>query len=409
MNASTLPSSAPQASRRVLLGISGGIAAYKACELVRLLVKAGHQVQVAMSDAATHFVGPITLQALSGREVALDSWHPLRSSGMDHIDLVREADAFVIAPASADLLARAATGMGDDLLATLLLARDAVPTLLAPAMNRAMWAHPAVQRNVAQLLRDGLRMAGPGSGEQACGEVGDGRMLEPEQLMWEIEALWRPPALRGRRVLLTAGPTFEPWDEVRGLTNRSSGKMGWALARAAWEAGAEVVLVAGPTAWMPPYGVRTLEVETALQMRDAVQAELARAPFDVFIAAAAVADWRPEAVPGKIKKQADGAPPMPRLHTNPDILAEVASRADAPYCVGFAAEAHELLANAQAKRSRKGVPLLVGNLGPQTFGRDDSSSVLIDAEGARELPRMDKLELARRLVAEIATRLPARA
>ena len=403
------PRSPGQAQRRVLLGISGGIAAYKACELVRLLVKAGHQVQVAMSEAATRFVGPITLQALSGREVALDSWHPLRASGMDHIDLVREADAFVIAPASADLLARAAAGMADDLLATLLLARDQVPTLLAPAMNRAMWAHPAVQRNAAQLRRDGLRLAGPGSGAQACGEVGDGRMLEPEQLMWEIEALWQPRLLRGRRVLLTAGPTFEPWDEVRGLTNRSSGKMGWALARAAWEAGAEVVLVAGPTALAPPYGVRTLVVETAVQMREAVQAELAGAPFDVFIAAAAVADWRPEAQPGKIKKQPDGAAALPSLRLNPDILAEVAARADAPFCVGFAAEAEQLVAHAQAKRERKGVPLLVGNLGPQTFGREDSACVLIDAQGVRELPRMDKLDLARRLAAEIASRLPARA
>jgi phosphopantothenoylcysteine decarboxylase/phosphopantothenate--cysteine ligase len=234
-------------------------------------------------------------------------------------------------------------------------------------------------------------------------------MLEPEQLMCEIEALWQPPLLRGRRVLLTAGPTFEPWDEVRGLTNRSSGKMGWALARAAWEAGAEVVLVAGPTALAPPHGVRTVPVETALQMRDAVRAELAAGGVDVFVAAAAVADWRPEAQPGKIKKQPDGAPPLPRLLLNPDILAEVAARADAPFCVGFAAEAEQLVAHAQAKRERKGVPLLVGNLGPQTFGSDHSSCVLVDAEGVRELPSMDKLDLARRLVAEIAPRLPARA
>ena len=398
-----------ESSRRVLLGISGGIAAYKACELTRLLVKAGHQVQVVMTDAATRFVGPVTLQALSGREVALDNWHALRASGMDHIDLVREADAFVVAPASADLMARAACGMGDDLLSTLLLARDAVPTLVAPAMNRAMWAHPAVQRNAEQLRRDGVRVAGPGSGEQACGEVGDGRMLEPVQLLWEIEALWRAPVLRGRRVLITAGPTFEPWDAVRGLSNRSSGKMGWALARAAWEAGAEVVLVAGPTALPAPHGARTVAVETAVQMQQAVFAELDAQRCDVFIAAAAVADWRPRhAAQGKLKKQPGAAPPSPELELNPDILAEVAARPDAPYCVGFAAEAQDLLANAQAKRERKGVPLLVGNLGPQTFGRDDNACVLIDASGARELPRMDKLELARELVREIASRVGAR-
>ena len=401
---------ASTSSRRVLLGISGGIAAYKACELTRLLVKAGHQVQVAMTDAATRFVGPLTLQALSGRPVALDSWHPLRASGMDHIDLVREADAFVVAPASADLLARAACGRGDDLLATLLLARDAVPTLLAPAMNRAMWANAAVQRNAEQLRRDGVRLAGPASGEQACGEVGDGRMLEPEQLLWEIEALWRPRLLQGRRVVLTAGPTFEPWDAVRGLTNRSSGKMGWALARAAWEAGAQVVLVAGPTALEPPHGVRTVLVETAQQMRDAVLAELEFAATDLFIAAAAVADWRPQqATEGKLKKTPDGEPPVPRLLLNPDILAEVAALPHGPYCVGFAAEAGQLLANAQAKRERKGVELLVANLGPQTFGRDDNACLLIDSGAVREFARMPKLELARRLIEEFAARLAARA
>ncbi len=401
------PSPAP--SRRVLLGISGGIAAYKACELTRLLVKAGHRVQVVMTEAATRFVGPVTLQALSGREVALDVWRPLRASGMDHIDLVREADALVVAPASADLLARAACGMGDDLLSTLLLARDAVPTLMAPAMNRAMWANPAVQRNVERLRADGVRLAGPGSGEQACGEVGDGRMLEPEQLLWEIEALWQPRLLAGRRVLLTAGPTFEPWDAVRGLTNRSSGKMGWALARAAWEAGADVTLVAGPCALAPPHGVRTLAVETARQMHAAVLRELERTPIDVFIGAAAVADWRPRDVAeGKLKKQPGAAPPQPELELNPDILAEVAARADAPYCVGFAAEADHLAHNVQAKRLRKGVPLLVGNLGAQTFGRDDNACLLVDADGVRELPRMHKLELARQLVREISSRLAAR-
>ncbi|SCC95287.1 fused 4'-phosphopantothenoylcysteine decarboxylase; phosphopantothenoylcysteine synthetase, FMN-binding [Thiomonas sp. X19] len=393
-------------SRHILLGVSGGVAAYKACELVRGLTKAGHQVQVVMTTAATHFVGPATFQALSGRLVATDQWQPLAASGMDHIDLVRAADALVVAPASADCLGKAANGLGDDLLSTLVLARGAVPTVFAPAMNREMWANAAVQRNVQRLREDGVRIAGPASGEQACGEVGEGRMIEPEHIVLELEALFQPKALAGRRVLITAGPTFEPWDAVRGLTNRSSGKMGWALARAAWEQGAEVTLVAGPTALPPPYGVRLLPVETALQMRAAVLAALPG--VDVFIAAAAVADWRPsQAHAGKLKKQPDQPPPVLQLDTNPDILAEIAARPDAPYCVGFAAEADDLLANAQAKRQRKGVPLLVGNLGPQTFGRDDNACVLIDAHGTTELPRASKLELGRRIVSETALRLPS--
>ncbi len=395
--------------RRILLGVGGGIAAYKACELTRLLVKAGDAVQVVMTDAASRFVAPLTFQALSGREVALDLWRPHASGGMDHIDLVRAADAFVVAPATADLLARAAQGRGDDLLTNLLLARDALPTLLAPAMNRAMWANPAVQRNVALLRGDGVRIAGPGSGEQACGEVGDGRLLEPEQLLAEIDALLAPKSLLGRRVLLTAGPTLEPWDEVRYLGNRSSGKMGWALARAAWERGAEVVVVAGPTALAPPHGVRVVAVETARQMRDAVLVELQRAPVDLFVAAAAVADWRPaQTVAGKLKKRSGEAPPELALEVNPDILAEVAARADAPYCVGFAAEADDLHAQAQAKRVRKGVPLLVGNVGAQAFGRDDNACVLVDADGVRELPRAPKLELARQILDVAAARLPDR-
>ncbi|OIR02705.1 coenzyme A biosynthesis bifunctional protein CoaBC [mine drainage metagenome] len=389
----------------ILLGVSGGVAAYKACELTRQLVKAGHTVQVVMTEAATRFIAPMSFQALSGRAVAVDPWQPLVANGMDHIDLVRAAQALIIAPASADFIGKAALGLGGDLLSTLMLARGDVPTLLAPAMNREMWANPAVQRNVERLRADGVRIAGPASGEQACGEVGEGRMIEPEHIALEIDALFQPKDLAGRKVLITAGPTFEPWDAVRGLTNRSSGKMGWALARAAWERGAEVQLVAGPTALGEPYGVRLVGVETALQMREAVQAALPS--VDVFIAAAAVADWRPAATqPGKLKKQSGEPPPVLRLDTNPDILAEVAARADAPYCVGFAAETDNLAANAQAKRLRKGVPMLVGNLGPQTFGRDDNACVLIDANGMTELPRMDKLALARRILHEIAARLP---
>ena len=391
----------------VLLGISGGIAAYKACELTRLLTKSGHSVQVVMTDAATHFVGPLTLQALSGRPVALDSWDPLQPGGMDHIDLVRAADAFVVAPASADFMAKAALGLGGDLLSTLMLARDAVPTLLAPAMNRAMWANPAVQRNASRLRADGVRLAGPAAGEQACGEIGEGRMLEPEQLLCEIEALWQPGDLVGRRVLITAGPTHEPWDAVRFLGNRSSGKMGWALARAAWERGAEVVLVAGPTALHHPHGVRVVAVQTAVQMRDAVLAELAGC--DLFVAAAAVADWAPaHATQDKLKKQDGAEPPTLQLQTNPDILAEIASRADAPFCVGFAAEAQDLLAHARAKRVRKGVPLLVANVGSETFGRDDNACWLVDANGERQLERMPKLALARIILDTVAPQLPHR-
>ncbi|OZB49879.1 MAG: phosphopantothenate synthase [Thiomonas sp. 14-66-4] len=391
--------------RHILLGVTGGVAAYKACELTRQLVKAGHTVQVVMTEAATRFVAPMSFQALSGRAVAVDPWQPLVANGMDHIDLVRAAHALVIAPASADFIGKAALGLGGDLLSTLMLARGDVPILLAPAMNREMWANPAVQRNVARLRADGVRIAGPARGEQACGEVGEGRMIEPEDIAIEIDALFQPKDLAGRKVLITAGPTFEPWDAVRGLTNRSSGKMGWALARAAWERGAEVQLVAGPTALDEPYGVRWVGVETARQMREAVQAALPG--VDVFIAAAAVADWRPAAAqPGKLKKQSGEPPPVLYLDTNPDILAEVAARADAPYCVGFAAETDNLAANAQAKRLRKGVPMLIGNIGPQAFGRDDNACVLIDANGMAELPRMDKLALARRILHEIAARLP---
>jgi phosphopantothenoylcysteine decarboxylase/phosphopantothenate--cysteine ligase len=394
-------------TRRILLGVSGGIAAYKACELTRLLVKAGHQVQVVMTAGAAHFVAPLSFQALSGRPVADDLWQGLAPNGMDHIDLVRAADAFVVAPASADCLAKAAQGLADDLLSTLMLARGAVPTLLAPAMNREMWDNAAVRRNVELLRRDGVRIGGPASGEQACGEVGAGRMLEPAALLCEIDALFQPRSLQGRQVLITAGPTFEPWDAVRGLTNRSSGKMGWALARAAWERGATVTLVAGPTALEPPHGVRCVAVESALQMRDAVQAALRADGADIFIAAAAVADWRPaETSTGKLKKRPGEEPAPLQLQTNPDILAEVAARPDAPYCVGFAAEADDLLAHAQAKRLRKNVPLLVGNLGTQTFGRDDNACVLIDAAGSRELPRLPKLEVARLILDEVALRAP---
>ncbi|SDV49380.1 bifunctional phosphopantothenoylcysteine decarboxylase/phosphopantothenate--cysteine ligase CoaBC [Chitinasiproducens palmae] len=393
------------AGRRIVVGLTGGIACYKAAELTRELVRRGAEVHVAMTEGATHFITPLTMQALSGRPVHLDQWRQ-DGNGMAHIDLSRGADAIVIAPASADFMAKLACGIADDLLLTLCLARNC-KLLVAPAMNREMWAKPATTRNVAQLRDDGVEICGPGSGAQACGEVGDGRMLEAGQIADALCAALRPKLLAGRHVVLTAGPTFEPLDPVRGLTNRSSGKMGFALARAAADAGASVDLVAGPVALPTPWGVRRHDIETASEMRAAVLSLVPHA--DVFIGVAAVCDWRAaEIATDKIKKSVDAAPPRLALAENPDILAEVAARPDAPYCVGFAAESSDLLKLAAAKRVRKGVPLLVGNLGQQTFGRDDNEVVLFDADGPRALPRTGKAVLAHALIAEIARRLPRR-
>ena len=390
------------ANRKIVLGVTGGVAAYKAAELVRALQREGADVQVVMTEAATRFVGPVTFQALSGHPVHLDQWDARIDNNMAHIELSRGIDAILVAPATADIMAKLAHGLADDLLSTLCLAREA-PLLVAPAMNRQMWEHPATRRNVAQLAADGVAVLGPDAGGQACGEVGMGRMLEPGQLVDELVAFFQPKRLAGRRVLLTAGPTFEPIDPVRGITNLSSGKMGYALARACREAGAEVTLVSGPTALACPQGVTRLDVQTARQMHAAVMRHAGRA--DVFIAVAAVADWRvAEPSATKLKKDASGAPSLAFVE-NPDILAEVARLPDAPYCVGFAAESDALEANAAAKRRRKGVPLLVGNLGPSTFGRDDNELVVVDEAGVRRLPRGDKLALARLLVGEIAARL----
>ena len=391
--------------KHIVLGLTGGIACYKSAELVRLLTKAGATVQVAMTEAATHFITPVTMQALSGRPVFRSQWDDRVGNNMAHIDLSREADAIVIAPASTDFMARLANGLCDDLLSTLCIARDC-PLLVAPAMNRQMWAAPATQRNVAQLRADGVTVLGPGSGDQACGEVGDGRMLEPEELLEDIVAFFQPKVLAERRVLITAGPTFEAIDPVRGITNRSSGKMGFAIARAAREAGAEVHLVAGPTALPTPRGVARSDVQSARQMHDAVLAGLHGS--DVFIAVAAVADWRPAQVAAqKLKKANDTDTPTLEFVQNPDILAAVAARPDAPYCVGFAAESENLETYGEQKRQRKRVPLLVGNIGHHTFGLDDNEIVLFDAQGMTRLPRADKLTLARLLVAAIAQRLPA--
>jgi phosphopantothenoylcysteine decarboxylase/phosphopantothenate--cysteine ligase len=395
------------AGRHIVLGLSGGIACYKAADFTRELVKAGATVQVVMTEAAEEFITPVTLQALSNRRVYTSQWDAREPNNMAHINLTREADAIVIAPASADLIAKLVQGRADDLLSLMCLARpiERCPLLVAPAMNREMWAHPATQRNLAQLRADGTAILGPGSGDQACGEIGDGRMLEPAELLADLVAYFQPKLLAGRRVLITAGPTFEPIDPVRGITNHSSGKMGFAIARAAADSGAAVTLVAGPVHLPTPRGVARIDVMTAQQMFDATLS--AGAAHDVFVAPAAVADWRPARVNDhKIKKQAgEKGPPSFELAENPDILATVAALPKPPYCVGFAAESHDLLAHAREKRVRKGIPLIVANLGPATFGQDDNALTLVDANGERELPRADKLTLARQLVAEIARRV----
>ncbi len=394
------------AGKNIVLGLSGGIACYKAAELARGLVKAGAQVQVAMTDAACHFITPVTMQALSGKPVYTDQWDPRVANNMAHIDLTRKADAVVIAPCSADFMRKLAHGAADDLLSTLCLARPAsLPLLIAPAMNVEMWENPATQRNAAQLRADGITLLGPVAGEQACGETGLGRMMEPEALLDALEAFFHPQLLQGRKVLITAGPTFEPIDPVRGITNLSSGKMGYAIARAARAAGAEVTLVSGPTALPAPAGVRMLPVTTARDMHDAVMANIDGQ--QVFIAVAAVADWRVAAASTqKIKKQEGGMPSL-AFAENPDILAAIAALPSPPYCVGFAAESENLLQHGAAKRLRKKIPLLVGNIGHQTFGKDDNELVLFDDAGTHPLPRASKEALAAMLVAEIAQRLRA--
>lgn len=401
--------------RHILLGLSGGIACYKSAELVRLLTQAGATVQVVMTEAAEAFITPVTFQALSGRPVYTSQWDARPDNNMAHIQLGREADAILIAPASADFMARLVQGRADELLSLTCLARprERCALLLAPAMNREMWSHPATQRNARQLLADGTLLLGPAAGEQACGEVGDGRMLEPAELVDELVAHFQVKSLAGQRVLITAGPTFEPIDPVRGITNLSSGKMGFAIARAAREAGAQVTLVAGPVHLPTPRGVQRIDVRTAQQMHDTVLPLAAQ--HEVFIATAAVADWRPATLAEhKIKKEGDQkAPPTFALTENPDILAAVAALPQPPYCVGFAAESEQLAAHARAKLARKRVPLIVGNLGPATFGQDDNALLLVDAAGERALPadgsRADKLTLARALVRDVAQRLAQQA
>ena len=397
-------------TKRIVLGITGGIAAYKAAELLRLLVKQGVEVQVAMTGAACHFITPTTMQGLSGQPVFTDQWDAGVPNGMAHINLSRAADAIVIAPASADFIAKLAHGLANDLLSALCLARNC-PLLVAPAMNREMWQNAATQRNIAQLLADGVRVLGPDCGAQACGEEGMGRMLEAEDLAQDVLALLRnaplSPALphkggrelSGVKVLITAGPTYEAIDAVRGITNRSSGKMGYAIVQAALEQGAEVILVSGPTALAKPSGAQCVDVESAAQMFDAVKQRAG--DCDIFIGVAAVADYRvaqPSAQ--KIKKSA-GTLTL-ELVPNPDILAYVAGLPKPPFCVGFAAESENLAQHAEQKRCAKNLPLVVGNFAQQAIGSDDNELVLFDDSGSHVLPRAGKLTQARLLMQHIA-------
>lgn len=391
--------------KRILLGVTGGIAAYKAAELTRLLIKAGAEVRVAMTEAGTRFITPVTLQALSGQTVWTDLWDPRVADNMAHIELSRDRDLIVVAPATADFMAKLVHGRGDDLLSTLCLARRC-PLLIAPAMNVEMWENAATQRNARTLSADGVRLAGPAPGDQACGEVGMGRMVEPAELLAEIERFLLPKALAGKRVLVTAGPTEEPVDPVRVLTNRSSGKMGYAVAAAAREAGAQVTLVSGPVALGTPAGVVRIDVRTAHEMFDAVKKAAAHA--DVFVSVAAVSDYAVRnPSPRKIKK-ANGSTRTLELVENPDILAYVAGLKNGPFCVGFAAETEDLARNAREKRAKKKVAVIAANVAQDAFGADDNSLTLYDDHGEHPLGRAPKIELARRLLAHIAGLLPAR-
>ncbi len=391
--------------KRILLGMTGGIAAYKAAVLARALGKAGCDVRVVMTEAALHFITPVTMQALTGQTVWTDLWDPRVADNMSHIELSRDRDLILVAPASADFLAKAANGLADDLLSTLVLAR-CCGLMVAPAMNVEMWEHPATQRNLRQLREDGVVFAGPAAGDQACGETGMGRMMEAEEIALEVEAFFQPKALAGKRVLVTAGPTEEPIDPVRVITNSSSGKMGFAVARAAREAGAQVTLVSGPVALETPVGVERVNVRSARQMFDAVKSTVKGS--DIFIAVAAVADWRVKKPFDKKIKKINGRAPALDFEENPDILAWVAAQRNAPFCVGFAAESEQLAARARAKRAKKGVPLIAANLAQQALGADDNAITLFDARGRHSLGRGPKLEQARKLLAHVAGMLKKR-
>ena len=396
------------ANKKIVLGISGGIAAYKSAELARALIQEGAQVQVVMTEAAQQFITPITMQALTGKPVFTNQWDDRIANNMAHIELSRQADAILIAPASADLIAKLSLGLADDLLSSLCLARDC-PLLIAPAMNLQMWAHPATQRSIARLNSDGITILGPSSGDQACGEVGMGRMLEPSEICEQLIAFFQPQVLKNKRVLITAGPTFEAIDPVRGITNLSSGKMGFAVAQAAIEAGAHVHLIAGPcnlaTPLMSTGRILRTNVTSGQEMYQAV---MASSNCDVFFAVAAVADWTiANRAKQKIKRQEKTGLDL-QFRSNPDILlemAKIAKRKSKPYCVGFAAETDHLGKHCKEKRVRKGIPMIVGNIGPTTFGLDTNEILVVDEKGSKNLGRASKLDLARRLITIVATRI----
>jgi len=385
-------------TRRLLLGVTGGIAAYKAAELARLLTQAGMDVQPVMTQSACQFVGPITFQSLTGNPVYTDLWEATAINNMAHINLSRNVDAILVAPASADFMAKLAHGMADDLLTTLCLARDC-PLMLAPAMNRQMWENPATQRNLSILRQDGVNIIGPASGEQACGEVGMGRMLEACELMEAVQAFFQGGILQGQTVLVTAGPTFEAIDAVRGITNSSSGKMGYAIAQAAVEAGAQVILVSGPTCLTPPAVDKFIRVVSAVDMLNAVQAEIAHT--DIFISVAAVADYRVANISQQKLKKSDQNLSL-ELIPNQDILMTVSNLPTPPFCVGFAAETEHLEKNAEAKRRKKKLPLLVANWAQDAIGSDESELILLDDTGRHFLPKASKTEQARHLIKHIS-------
>jgi phosphopantothenoylcysteine decarboxylase/phosphopantothenate--cysteine ligase len=390
--------------KRILLGVTGGIAAYKAAELVRLLVKAGADVRVAMTEAATRFVGATTMQALSGRPVWTDLWDARVNDAMGHIELSRDRELILVAPASADFMAKLAHGLCDDLLSTLCVARRC-PLMVAPAMNVEMWQNAATQRSAETLRADGVQIVGPASGGQACGEMGMGRMTEPADILADVQFFFQPRRLAGRRVVVTAGPTEEPIDPVRVITNTSSGKMGYAVARAAREAGAEVTLISGPVSLPTPAGVARVDVRTAQEMFEAVKKDAKDA--DVFISVAAVADYRVKNPSAQKIKKANGHLSL-ELEENPDILAWVAGQPRPPFCVGFAAESENLAQNAKAKLSKKKLPLIAANIAQDTMGRDENEITLYDQSGEHPLGRGPKLDLARRLIEHVAGKLPSR-
>ncbi len=398
--------------KHILLAMSGGIAAFKVAELARLLIQNGASVQVAMSDAATQFMTPVTMQALTGQPVYTNQWDARISNNMAHIELSRKADLILLAPASADMMAKISLGLADDLISVLCLAREC-PLIVVPAMNKQMWENAATQKNIQLLKNQGIGILGPTNGSQACGENGMGRMLEAKEIFEGVVAFFQPKVLAGKKVLITAGATYEAIDPVRGITNKSSGKMGFAIAQAALEAGAEVKLIAGPCHLETPLAftgqINRINVTSAQEMSDIVMQDL---NVDVFFAVAAVADWSIDNVSTqKIKKDHSsntGMTPQLNFKLNPDILAEVSKKAQTnkkPFCVGFAAETNDLETHAKEKRAKKNIPLLVANLGPSTFGLDDNELLLVEENSQLKMPRANKLQLARQLITHISTKI----